>query len=126
MLQSLEPRREEKDTILINELDEVAEVIFFINGTYEIGFEINRRQHMVLRYKDCNVIGAYGVTFNKRTLFVYKTYTECKGFFIRKTKWIELIDNHKEISDHLKDAVRKEYEIYIMSKVLAEKKQKIA
>ena len=77
MLQSLEPRREEKDTILLNELDEVAEVIFFMNGTYEIGFEINRHQHMVLRYKDCNVIGAYGVTFKQRTIFVYKTYTEC-------------------------------------------------
>ena len=64
MLQSLEPRRENKDVILFNELDEVSEVIFFMDGTYEIGFEINRHQHMVLRYKDCNVIGAYGVTFN--------------------------------------------------------------
>ena len=101
MLQSLEPRREDKDAILLHELDEVAEVIFIMNGIYEIGFEINRHQHMVLRYKDSNVIGAYGVTFNKRSIFIYKTYTECKGFFIRKTKWLELMDNHREISGHL-------------------------
>ena len=42
LLSTLEPRKEEKGTILLNELDEVNEVIFFDNGAYEIGYEINR------------------------------------------------------------------------------------
>lgn len=77
MLQTLEPRREDKNFILLHELDEVAEVIFIMNGIYDIGFEINRCPHMVLRFKNSNVIGAYGVTFNKRAIFIYKTYTVC-------------------------------------------------
>jgi hypothetical protein len=33
------------------------------------------------------VIGAYGATFNKRALFIYRTKTQCEGFFIRKRNW---------------------------------------
>ena len=77
MLQTLEPRREDRNVILLHELDEVTEVIFMMNGTYEIGFEINRHPHMILRFKNSNVIGAYGVTFNRRAIFIYKTYTVC-------------------------------------------------
>jgi hypothetical protein len=41
MMQHLEPRFEQKNTILIDELDEVNEILFFPEGQYEIGFEIN-------------------------------------------------------------------------------------
>lgn len=41
LLHHLEPRFEPKETILIDELDEVNEVLFFPEGQYEIGFEIN-------------------------------------------------------------------------------------
>ena len=77
MLRNLEPRREAANVVIYDELDEVNEVIFINQGTYEIGFEMNRIQTFVLRFKDSNVIGAYGVTFNKRTLFLYKTVTAC-------------------------------------------------
>jgi len=59
ILQALEPRCENSNEILINELDEQNEVLFFNNGTYEIGYEINRVKKYVLRFKDSNVIGAY-------------------------------------------------------------------
>ena len=42
LLSVLEPRKQEKDVIMYNELDEVNEVIFFIKGEYDVGFEINR------------------------------------------------------------------------------------
>ena len=38
-----------------------------------------------------NVIGAYAFSFGKRALFIYKTLTQIKGYFIRKTKWMEII-----------------------------------
>ena len=126
MLSSLEPRREAANVVIYDELDEVNEVIFINQGTYEIGFEMNRIQNFVLRYKDSNVIGAYGVTFNKRTLFLYKTVTTCQGFFIRRNAWRNLINEHVEISNHLKESVKKEYEISIMNTVMTEKKAVIA
>ena len=36
------------------------------------------------------------------------------------------MDDHVEISSHLRDAVKREYEVFIMSKMLAEKRQRLA
>jgi len=41
LLQSLEPRQEERDTILFNELEDIDEVLFFTKGVHEIGYELN-------------------------------------------------------------------------------------
>ena len=71
ILTNLEPRFEEKGVELIRELDEFTEVYFFTRGTYEIGFEINRKTYFILKYTNSNVIGAYGLTFNVRALFKY-------------------------------------------------------
>ena len=75
ILKNLEPRFEDKNVVLIHELEEFNEVFFFNLGTYEIGFEINHESYYVLRYKNSNCIGAYGATFNVRALFKYKTFS---------------------------------------------------
>ena len=49
LLSHLEPRHEEMDVILHNELDEVNEAIFFEKGMVDVGFEINRKANYVLR-----------------------------------------------------------------------------
>ena len=56
----------------------------------------------MLRYKNSNMIGAYGVTFDKRSEFIYKTATVCKGYFIRKKAWKEILQNNAQCSDELK------------------------
>lgn len=67
VLMNLEPRFVQKNVELIRELEEYTEVYFFTRGTYEIGFKINYESYFVLRYKNSNVIGAYGLTFNVRS-----------------------------------------------------------
>lgn len=52
LLSVLEPRKEEKNVIMSNELDEVNEVVFFTKGEYDVGFEINRERNYVIRYKN--------------------------------------------------------------------------
>ena len=52
LLSVLEPRKEERNVIMYNELDEVNEVIFFTKGDYDVGFEINRERNYVIRYKN--------------------------------------------------------------------------
>ena len=49
LLYNLEPRREEKNVILHDELDEVNEAIFFEKGMVDVGFEINRKKNFVIR-----------------------------------------------------------------------------
>ena len=91
ILQALEPRLEPKNVILFNELEEVNEVLFFITGTHEIGYELNGIQKYVLKFKNTIPIGAYPITFDQRSLFIYKTVTNCEGYFIRKNNWKEIM-----------------------------------
>ena len=63
----LEPRKELENTIIFNEMDEVNEILFFQSGSHDIGYELQGLQKYVLRYGSTNPIGAYGVTFNKRS-----------------------------------------------------------
>ena len=79
----------------------------------------------VLRYKDKCVIGDYGVTFNKRSLFVFRTSSVCTGYSIRRTSWKQVIGDHNEISELLTQKIKKEYEQEIMKRVLKEKKRMI-
>ena len=60
----LEPRYEEGDTILLNELDEINEVIYFIKGCYLVGYEINTEIKYIIEFERGMAIGAYGATFN--------------------------------------------------------------
>ena len=64
LMQHLEPRFEQKNTILIDELDEVNEILFFPDGQYEIGFEINGQKKFIIEYRQSNMIGAYYACFN--------------------------------------------------------------
>ena len=41
MMQYMEPRFEEKGKILFQELEEVTDVLLFLDGKYDIGFEVN-------------------------------------------------------------------------------------
>ena len=41
LMYSLEPVKFGKDEIITNELDEVNEIIFFIKGSHDIGYELN-------------------------------------------------------------------------------------
>ena len=100
VLMSLEPCKEESDTIIIEELDEFNDVRFYSTGIYEIGYSINNQNYFKLRFQNNNVIGAYGVTFHKRALFIYITRSECQGYFIRKNNWLKIIEDpvHTEFS----------------------------
>jgi hypothetical protein len=71
IMQSLEPIKFEKNTIILNELDEVSEVTFIIGCQYHVGFSLNREMHFRLKMKVA--IGAYNLTFNKRSQYIFKT-----------------------------------------------------
>jgi hypothetical protein len=84
---------------LVEELDEFTEVIFFMSGYYVIGYTINNKNEYLPEHYHLNVIGAYGVTNNRRALFIYKTSTICEGYFIRKKNWINSVINGEDHQD---------------------------
>jgi hypothetical protein len=125
ILQKLEPRKEEKNTILLNELDEINEVIFFDNGTFEIGYEINKFTKYVIKFRNYKVLEAYGATFNKRSQFIYRTVTECKGYFIRKSNWLSTLTDNPNLAEELKKKIIIDYEYTVKSKINKSKEKDI-
>ena len=63
LLMQLEPRFEEKKTILVEELDEVNEITFVKKGVVAIGFDFNKERKYCFKFSDNIVIGAFNVTF---------------------------------------------------------------
>lgn len=112
LLNCLEPRREEKNVIIYDELDEVNEVIFFEEGIVDVGFDLNRQKSYVVRIESDILIGGYHMTFDKRTECIYRSSMTCTGFSIRRTNWksIVLDDEFKMITQHLKNALKIHYE----------------
>jgi hypothetical protein len=123
LLSALEPRHEHPEVIIFEENDEVNEVIFFHRGCLDLGFEINRFKHFVLRIKDDLLLGAYNLSYNKRTRYIYKTNTMCTGFFIRRENWWNILgdEEHKVISTSLVEQCKRYYFVNIHSKMRIEK-----
>ena len=123
LLSKLEPRQELANSIIYNELQEVTELFFFLQGQFEIGFDVNGKRFYSLRYKnsviDLNeaglqfnageVIGDYGCTMNKTSRFIYKTVTKCDGFFIRKCHWTQVLKNNSFIARALTTQIVQKY-----------------
>lgn len=84
IMRKLEPRFENTKSILFNELDEFTEILFFTTGQIEIGFELNRKKHYVFRRKNDIILADHGCTFNMKSQFIYRTFSDCAGFSIRK------------------------------------------
>lgn len=112
LLNQLEPRLEHTGTLLLNELATVDEVIFFTKGTYLVGFEINNVKMFKLEFKQhaAKPIGDYEITFNQKSKFLYRTETICEGFFIRKSNWIEVLDEVPLLSEKFKENIKKSFE----------------
>ena len=52
MFISLEPRYEPAGVVLLDELEEPSEVIFFRDGNFKVGFEINGKRFYVYKFKN--------------------------------------------------------------------------
>lgn len=124
ILSSLEPRRQNGDTIIYYELDDLVEVLFFNKGEVDIGFEINKRQKYVLRRSGNIIIADLGCTFNQNSEFIYRADTDCHGYSIRKNKWHNIInsDEYPELAIQLKSLIIQTYFYKLKIKIMREKR----
>lgn len=125
ILKFLEPRHEEGETILFNELDDFTEIMFFNKGWVDVGFEINRKKMYCLRKKQSIVIADHGCTFNHKSNFIYKTKTSCEGYSIRKNNWQNVLELDEEIADQLKQGIVTSYFYGTKLKIMCEKRKEI-
>ena len=125
MLIKLEPRYEPENTILVDELDEMTEIIFVYEGTINVGYEINKQKKFCLKYTNYCVIGSYGINFDQRACFIYATTDKMLGYSIRKANWHELMEQNPEIQFYMKRNALIQYMTEIRSKVMVHKKRAI-
>jgi len=105
LMNLLEPIRFDKGSLLFDEMEEVSEIYVLIKGEVKIGFRINHRQSFALKGDDM-FFGAYNVTYNKRSMYVFRISNKFKdnyGYFIRKKNWMyltkELAEENKKIEE---------------------------
>ena len=68
------------------------------------------------------MIGGYETFYNKRSLFVYKTFRNSTGYIIRKSNWKYIADCHPEIFTIFKKRALFHYYHKIRNPLLAKKK----
>ena len=76
MLTTLCPISYQKNERIYNELDDVSIVVFVMDGACKVGFEVNKREHYYLQQGKSTTIGLFECSYNKRSIFVYKTKSE--------------------------------------------------
>ena len=71
---------------------------------FTIGYSINKKSFYRLKFRNLP-IGMYGLTFQKKSHYIYKALGNCNGYFIRRVNWknileSEMMDDH--FLEHLK------------------------
>lgn len=123
IIKNLEPFREDKHTVLYNELDEFNEILFVNKGKVVVGYEINKVKRYCIQFSNKCTIGAYGITFNKRAKFIYTALTKIAGYFIRQPCWLEALENYPAIGCRIKKNVLMDYVCKINVKVTINKQK---
>lgn len=125
VLQKLEPIFIKAKTVMYNELDDVNEVTFVQQGQYDVGYEINKQVHLKMRFPNKTVIGQFEVCFDKRILFIFKSFHDCKGYIIRKQNFRDLENEHFMLYQGLKNKALFNYINKIRRPLLSMKQQDI-
>ena len=102
IMSQLETRYYEKGEVIANEMDESQEVLFIIQGKYDVGYEINKQKFMVRRFGPSTVIGGFEMCFYKKFLFCYTANTHMHCFSIRKEHFIKILKQFDEFRYHIK------------------------
>jgi hypothetical protein len=93
ILSSLEPIKFKEHCIILDELDDTSYVVFLKRDVlFYVGYSLNRRQIMRIKFKNRDV-GGYGASFNKKSSFIFKTKQESEGYFIRKKNWLQIFND---------------------------------
>jgi hypothetical protein len=60
------------------------------NAKFDIGYSINKTTYYKVQKQDID-IGAYGVTYNIRSHYIWRTSEKCEGYIIRKENWLSIL-----------------------------------
>tara|TARA_B110000285_G_C15064828_1_gene584495 strand:+ start:981 stop:1208 length:228 start_codon:yes stop_codon:yes gene_type:complete len=74
-------------------MDEAFEVLFVECGTYDVGYEINKKVFYRRRFGPATAIGGFQICYRRRFAFVYKAKTNMTGLAVRKEKLMKITED---------------------------------
>jgi len=92
IMQNLEIRKLVKGEIIAKELEECGEVLFVMEGRYNIGYEINKIVKFRKQFGPSTIIGSFQICFHKRFLFMYKVHVDMICYSISRKNWLNMIN----------------------------------
>lgn len=123
VLRNLNPRFEHAGTYILQEMSEVEEILFLNKGKVAVGFEINKKAYLVLKFPEVCVIGAWHCTFSQKANFLYKARTRVEGYGISKRAWQGILKDHFEVGRLIKHNIMVDYLTKIRAKVNLQKQK---
>lgn len=78
-----------------------------------------------MKFKNSQVLGAYGATYDYTSEFIYKTVSYCFGYFIRKMNWKLTMAENVDISEEFKSLVLKNHDNNIRNPIFKAKTNQI-
>jgi hypothetical protein len=100
-LRTSEPRKEDKGIPIYKEGEDVQEVIFFSEGSVEIGFKHEEVYGQIMTKSKGIIIGDNECTFNLPSNYIWTSRKTCHGIFIRKKYWTALLEKYPDICEQL-------------------------
>ena len=97
----------------------MQELTFIQNGTIKIGFEFMQQQKFAIKKVNSAIVGAYPVTFNQRSRFIYRVFSkQAFGYFIRRLAWIEILQSRPDVTSILISKIIFEYMMNFRPKMI--------
>ena len=121
ILINLEPYFHEKKKMILGELEECNQIYFIEKGKVIVGYELNNQKRYCVRFNNKSVIGAYEMTFFRRSAYIYTALRKLEGYFIRKSHWKTIVSD-KNLEMVLKRNILMSYLVKIQMKVNMKKK----
>ena len=75
---------------IAQEMEESLEVLFVHKGYYQVGYEINNKEFLRLKFGPSTIIGGMQIAFKKRFSFVYRAKTKMICYALRRQKYHQI------------------------------------
>lgn len=109
----LEVRRIDQQTVIEEELGECNEVIFVEKGQYAMGFQINKRPHYRINFREGSIIHAFNVLYECRSQYMIKATTDMECNTVKKTALKEILLQHPNFEKALKQNAIRVYNLKV-------------
>lgn len=97
--------------IILSELDDIAEMLFVVEGEYGIGYDFNKHVCMGKKIGRKTVIADYYLLFKKKSEFIFKCFKSI-SFTIRRHFVFDILEKNKKYGEIIQEMKAATYERY--------------